>query len=126
MSGLIIAAVVIVAVVLLLWLMIRAGGKMAADEAARLATAQPGTATVTEVHRRGIRQDSRHVVMIMMRVKPATGEPYDATTSWWLDVLVMPRVQPGMDVAVKIDATDPARVYPDDKSWPKGEAEYHG
>jgi len=124
MTVAIIVGVVIGGVILLLWLAARAGGKMMAEQAARLASSTPATATITQVHRRGMSQGSRHVVRILMRVKPAAGEPYDATVSWWLDVLVMPRVQPGLDVAVKIDATDPSRVYPNDASWTSGEASY--
>lgn len=123
-ASIVVAILVIVAV--LIWLAFRSAGKMVDAQAARYAAAQPGMATITEIHRRGISQDSRHVVNLAMRVTPAVGAPYDANVSWWLDVVLIPQAQPGMEIPVRVDATDPNRVYPEHKSWSTREAEYFG
>jgi hypothetical protein len=62
-----------------------------------------------KMDRYGMRQVK---VALLLAVESSAGEKYQAKTSWLVDEDMMPQIQPGASVSVKIDTEDPEIIYP--------------
>jgi hypothetical protein len=51
-------------------------------------------------------------VDLLLAVESPAGEKYQTKTSWLVDEDMMPQIQPGASLSVKIDAEDPEIIYP--------------
>jgi hypothetical protein len=51
-------------------------------------------------------------VDLRLEVESPSGEKYQVKTAWLVDEGVMPQIQPGASVSVKIDVEDPEIIYP--------------
>ena len=51
-------------------------------------------------------------VDLRLEVESPSGEKYQVKTSWLVDEDMMPQIQPGASLSVKIDAEDPETIYP--------------
>lgn len=51
-------------------------------------------------------------VDLLLAVESPGGEKYQAKTSWLVDEDMMPQIQPGVSLSVKIDAEDSEIIYP--------------
>lgn len=49
---------------------------------------------------------------LTLRVEPPGAEPYTAAVEWLVDPVMQAHLEPGSPLSVKIDASDPNRVYP--------------
>ena len=114
---------IVVAIVWLVRWLLRSGEALQKAERARLAAARPGRARIVNAESSGVVQGvSRNpLVRLDLEVHPEVGAPYAASTAWFVDIVAVPRVQPGLELAVKIDAEDPGIVYPVD-TWAKYDA----
>jgi hypothetical protein len=84
--------------------------RQAADRAARGVWA--GATIVTARSARLSGESGEHRVDLRLRVTPASGEPYDVQAAWRVEPAVLPQLQPGATVSIKLDPDDPRRVYP--------------
>lgn len=62
-----------------------------------------------KIDRFGMRQLK---VDLRLEVESPSGENYQVRTAWLVDEDVMPQIQPGAMVSVKIDVEDPKIIYP--------------
>jgi len=67
------------------------------------------TVNKPKIDRYGMRQLK---VDLLLAVESPAGEKYQAKTSWLVDEDMMPQIQPGASLSVKIDAEDPEIIYP--------------
>ncbi len=83
--------------------------------AARQARALPARATILRWRRAPRRRPEYPMARLDLRlqVHPPHGEPYEAVAIWRAHQDILPQLTPGARVSVKIDASDPARIYPD-------------
>ena len=51
-------------------------------------------------------------VRLRLEVETQGGETYPAKTTWLVEESVMPQMVPGARVSVRVDAEDPALIYP--------------
>ncbi len=51
-------------------------------------------------------------VELHLEVNSPAGEKYQATTTWLVSVALLPQLQPGQTISVKIDARNPRTIYP--------------
>ncbi len=75
-----------------------------------LKTGKRATATVLSLSETGTYINNRPMVSIRLHVQPQDRPPFEAKAEQLLSQLEIPRVQPGMKVAVSIDPTYPDRV----------------
>ena len=66
------------------------------------ASSHPGSTSTPSVTR----------VELRLKVGSPAGGTYEVTTVWLVDTAILPQLQPGQLVPVKIDSQDPRRVYP--------------
>ena len=71
---------------------------------------EPARARVLEIWDTNMTLNDDPVVGMRLEVRPATGEPYVAETRSVVPRLQVCQVQPGADVAVRVDPANPARV----------------
>lgn len=71
---------------------------------------EPASAVITSMSETGTTVNQHPVVEFELRVTRTGGQPYDATVKQMLPRLLLPRVQPGISVTVKVLPDDPARV----------------
>jgi hypothetical protein len=77
---------------------------------ARVKDAIPAQATVEALR---VWQDLGKVrVRLQLLVSPPSGIPYETSVEWEVSAANLAQVQEGMQIAVKIDADNPLRVYP--------------
>ncbi len=71
-------------------------------------------ATIISVQGQDLRESTRTVTRIELRLEVARqgGEKYQATTIWLVNMTILPKLQPGEEVPVKIDPRDPRVIYP--------------
>lgn len=71
-------------------------------------------ATVVTVHKPKIDSYGMRQLKVDLRleVEAPSGEKYQVKTAWLVDEDVMPQIQPGASVSVKIDVEDPKIIYP--------------
>jgi hypothetical protein len=67
------------------------------------------TVNKPKMDRYGMRQLK---VDLLLVVESPVGEKYQAKTSWLVDEDMMPQIQPGASLSVRIDAEDPEIIYP--------------
>lgn len=101
----------------------RGASRMNDLKAQTLANAIPAEAVIEDVKQQGARGEAnrRLDVLLTLQVHHPDREPYRATTSWLIEEIAIPRVQPNERVKVRINRTHPDRVYPD-VDW----AEFNG
>ncbi len=79
----------------------------------RQAMAIPASATVVSaqvvVH---YPSQNRRVMHLQLSVTPPGGKPYFANSNWVVDETALAYLQPGTELAVKIDTQNPNIVYP--------------
>lgn len=80
------------------------------EACAILAAGVPAEATVLELRDSGTTINDDPVVIFLLRVEPAGGEPFTAETRALVSRLDVPQVQPGRVLPVRYDPADPARV----------------
>lgn len=80
------------------------------EACAILAAGVPAAATVLELRDSGTTINDDPVVIFVLRVEPAGGEPFTAETRALVSRLDVPQVQPGRVLPVRYDPADPARV----------------
>ena len=51
-------------------------------------------------------------VGLRLEVESPSGEKYQVKTAWLVDEDMMPQIQPGASLSIKIDAEDPEIIYP--------------
>jgi hypothetical protein len=51
-------------------------------------------------------------VSLRLEVESPSGEKYQVKTFWLIDEDMMPQIQPGASLSIKIDAEDPEIIYP--------------
>jgi len=71
-------------------------------------------ATVISIRSQNPSDSARTVTRVDLRleVEAPGGEKYQATTTWLVDVTILPRLLPGETVIVKIDDRNPKIIYP--------------
>lgn len=95
----------------------QAGSRAAIRQAEFKARAQQAVwagATIISARHHTAAQEMRQKVKVDLRlqVQPPQGEPFQARTSWHVDVSLLAQFQPGQQLSVKIDREDPTRIYP--------------
>src|SRR3712207_1698365 len=112
-------ALFVVLSVLLVRHAVRQGEKLAARKRDRMASARPASALVLAAKsgNGGVRKNGRHGIELVLSLGV---EGRTVEERWYVYELGLARVQPGASVPVRIDAEDPAVVYPDtrrDDEW---------
>jgi len=69
-----------------------------------------GTAQVLSVERIAKVEGPEHPLRIGLRVEIPLHPPYDVSVDRWVDVMHMPRMQPGAIVPVQVDSANPQNV----------------
>lgn len=108
------------------WLTLRGGREAKGEVEAALTRAAPAVASVVLSRQpQGVMRKPRAGsvrMLLTLEVLPASGASYRADTLWQVDVSALDRVQAGQTVAVKVDADEPAAVYPAEDwatyNWP--------
>ncbi len=113
----VILAVVVVGVVgIFIWLT-KSGGKLINERNQKLKKAEAGKAKVLAFKSVGFRgsgaQGEFQAYTFTLEVSSAYKAAYNTDTVWNVYQMGAPKVQVGSEVNVKIDADDPAIVYPD-------------
>ena len=100
-------------VVFIVWL-VRSGGRIEKEWARRKAAARPGRARILEASGSPVTGGDSYdpEVRFVFQVTPTTGATYTVKTSWNVAPIGIPRVQPGLDIDVLIDAVDPNVLFP--------------
>lgn len=81
------------------------------DQARELAQrGEPARAKVLEIWDTGMTLNEDPVVGMRLLVTPSSGEPYEVETKGLVPRLQVCQVQPGNDIAVRVDPADHARV----------------
>jgi hypothetical protein len=75
-----------------------------------LQTGIPAMATILSLADTGMLVNYQPQVRLMLQVNPPNGAPYQAEVTMVISQLMIPRVQPGLTVPVKIDPKDPTKV----------------
>lgn len=75
-----------------------------------LQTGIPAMATIVSLADTGMLVNYQPQVRIGLQVNPPNGAPYQTEVTMVVSQLMIPRVQPGMTVPVKIDSKDPSKV----------------
>lgn len=70
----------------------------------------PATAVVLELHDTGMTINDNPQVELVLDVLPANRPPFRATTRTMISRLHTSQVQPGMQVLVKYDPSDPSKI----------------
>jgi hypothetical protein len=113
-AGIVIAVVLVVGFIALLVWGVKSGAKRERKERKLLAQARPAVATVTAIEAtpilRGMPREP--MVMLTLEIRPERAAPYSTETVWFVDTVAVPRIQPGQEVPVKVDAHDPRIAYP--------------
>ena len=104
--SLLVTAVPIVFVVIFLMKM----AKKKAESDQVLATGQMATGTVKRLSETGTMINNQPLVNIVLNVQRPGIPPYQVMVQKVISQLEIPRLQPGMTVAVKVDAMDPNKV----------------
>ena len=104
--SLLVTAVPIVFVVM--YMMKLAKNKAESDQV--LATGQQATATVVRLSESGTYINNQPLVNILLMVQRPGFPPYQAMVQKVISQLEIPRLQPGMTVAVKVNPADPNKV----------------
>jgi hypothetical protein len=110
----VIAAVVLFAGGLFAFFLLRGMQRVSALKREAIASANPATARVVEIDQQGSMGSStrRLLITLTLEVQPASGAPYQASTRWFVQEIAVPRIQPGQEIPVKVNATYPDRIYP--------------
>ncbi len=74
------------------------------------------SATVLSIRETGSWFNNRPEVHVELEVKPAGQPSYTAVSTFYIALVAIPRVQPGLTIEVLVDAADSARVIPADQS----------
>jgi len=92
----------------------RAGERMQAEIAARIAAARPAEADVPAVRTAAMQNASRPrtALLLTLRVHPPGGEPYESVGAWEIDAARVPELQVGRRVPMKVAHDDPQTVFP--------------
>lgn len=118
MVKVVLAGVFLVLFVLFATYAARQGEKLAARKRGRLASARPAEARVLAAKNGngGVRKNGRHGVELLLTLD-VDGRTVEER--WDVYELGLTRVQPGGRIPVRVDAEDPAVVYPDagDDGW---------
>lgn len=75
-----------------------------------LQTGIPAMATIMSLAETGMLVNHQPQVRIGLQVNPPNGLPYQTELTMVISMLVIPQVQPGLTVPVKIDPKDPSKV----------------
>jgi len=75
---------------------------------------KPARARVTNIATRGGGLNDNPLVQFELSVEPEGQDAYQVSTSAIIDKLAIPRIQPGCELEVRIDPSDPSRVALDD------------
>lgn len=75
-----------------------------------LATGQRASGQIMAVSQTGMYVNNQPQVRIDVQVQPPGGQPYAASMTKVLNMMAIPRVQPGAQVAVRYDPANPQRV----------------
>ena len=70
----------------------------------------PARAKILSVRQTGVMINNQPQVEFQLEVHPPSGMPYQAQAKAVVSLVQIPQVQPGAEVAVKIDPTDPSKV----------------
>jgi hypothetical protein len=70
----------------------------------------PATAKVLRIWETGVRVNHNPVVGFLLEVYPEGMPPYEAETKALISILMIPQIQPGKVLKVKVDTNDPSRV----------------
>lgn len=70
----------------------------------------PGIAKVLSISSRGGGMNGHPRVEFELEIQPEAGSAYPARASVIIDKLAIPRVQPGCELQVRVDPSDPSRV----------------
>lgn len=116
LSGLIFALICYGLVRLSMALTLRSGRAVKQEIDATLRRAIPTTATVVQVAQpSGIMRKPRMGavrLLLTLDVQPAGGTVYQTTSCWQVDVGAVAMLQPGVEIAVTIDADNASKIYP--------------
>ncbi len=75
-----------------------------------LSSGIPAQATISRIWETGVQVNNQPQVGFALQVWPPNGAPYMTEVKMVVSALVIPRIQPGAVVAVKIDPADPRKV----------------
>jgi hypothetical protein len=76
-----------------------------------LASGIPAQATIMRIWETGLRVNGRPQVGFQLHVHPPQGlAPYVAEASMVISELMIPRIQPGATIPIKLDPADPRKV----------------
>lgn len=109
----VIAAVVLFAGGLFAFFLLRGMRRVAALKREAIDSALPATARVIEIDQQGATgSGGKLLITLTLDVQPGSGETYRASTRWFVQEIAVPRIQPGQEIAVRINAMYPDRIYP--------------
>jgi hypothetical protein len=120
MSPVLLLMVVVLGVFFLLTFLARGGRRLNLERQARVQAARPMKARVVALSKVQDPPGGSHTPLLRLNLEllPEGGAPYPAQTTWWVKKLWLPNVQPGQEVAVRVDTEDRARIYPDfEEAW---------
>jgi hypothetical protein len=105
-------------IALLTFFLIRGTRRLREMKARTLANATPATAQVLTIDQDGY-SEAEGVRRLLMKLDLRVNHPYkgeyQAATRWFVKEFAIPQIQPGSEIAVKVNADDPSRVYPEDE-----------
>jgi hypothetical protein len=79
-------------------------------EADLLETGEQATATVLKIQNTGMSVNDNPAVHLALEVKRSDREPYATVITTVVDIVALPRVQPGCTVNVRVNAANPEEV----------------
>lgn len=94
----------------IMWFLFKQAGANAAAERELIEKGTPAPATITAVNQTGMYMNNNPQVRIDLEIAPPEGETYTVVLHRFLQLVQIPRVQPGTVVEVRIDPENPKRV----------------
>lgn len=120
MSPFLLLIVVVLGVFFLLTFLARGGRRLNLERQARIQAARPMKARVVALSQLADTPGSGSTPLVRLNLEllPEGGAPLAAQATWWVKKLWLPKLQPGQEVSVRVDAQEPSRVYPDfEEAW---------
>lgn len=120
MSPLLLLIVVVLGVFFLLSFLARGGRRLNQERQARIQAARPMKAKVVALAQVPDAPGGARTPLCRLNLEllPEGQPPLAAQATWWVKKLWLPKLQPGQEVAVRVDAQDPSKVYPDfEEAW---------
>ncbi len=103
-------AVILIGTAAGMFFLFKTMAKAQQDKAQLLANGVPAQARIVSANQTGMFVNNNPQVAFQLEVQPQAGSPYPVQMTSVVQMVALPRIQPGMTVGVKIDPNNPNRL----------------